>query len=100
VTAVTALAADAPHTENYRELTTDDHMLLVDFEEMNHRCELAVALTRRARNLDRDNAQRAGKIAGQVLRQAVSEMWEARRQYAFPTDRPTPPKKTLLKPLI
>jgi hypothetical protein len=57
-------------------------MLLADFSKMNHRCEKAIALTRRARRLDRHSAQRVGEAAAKVLRDVVIEMWESRRQYS------------------
>ena len=51
----------------------------VDFRELNRRCEQAISLTHRARQMDSINARKMGEVAAHLLGQAVHDMRESRR---------------------
>ncbi len=55
-------------------------MIPVDFRELNQRCEQAIRLTHRARQLDSVKARKMGEVAAHLLGQAVRDMRVSRRQ--------------------
>lgn len=54
-------------------------MIPIDFQELNRRCEQAIGLTHRARQLDSISARKMGEVAAHLLRQAVRDLRVSRR---------------------